>query len=146
MTVKVVHTIGKNLKNYYNHFLPNVSTVFHPLHQLLEQDSEQQWTEQCEQAFTEAKHMIASEQVLTHYGPALPVTCRLACDASSTGIGAILSHVMPHGSERPVAFASRSLIKSQVCASMHRSTRKHCQLCGVLNGSMCTSMGSVSCS
>ena len=55
--------------------------------------------------------MITSEQVLTHYDPALPV--RLACDASSTGIGAVLSHVMPDGSERPVAFASRSLTKTE---------------------------------
>ena len=99
------------LVNYYNHFLPNASTVLHPLHQLLEQGREWQWTEQCERAFTEAKRMITSEQVLTHYDPALPV--RLACDASPTGIGAVLSHVMPDGSERPVAFASRSLTKTE---------------------------------
>ena len=99
------------LVNYYNRFLPNASTVLHPLHQLLEQNSEWQWTEQCEQAFTEAKRMITSEQVLTHYDPVLPV--RLACDASPTGIGAALSHVMPDGSERPVAFASQSLTKTE---------------------------------
>ena len=51
------------LVNYYNRFLPNASTVLHPLHQLLEQNSVWQWTEQCEQAFTEAKRMITSEQV-----------------------------------------------------------------------------------
>ena len=55
--------------------------------------------------------MITSEQVLTHYDPVLPV--RLACDASPTGIGAVLSHLMPDGSERPVAFASRSLTKTE---------------------------------
>ena len=92
-------------------FLPNASTFLHPLHQLLEQNSVRQWTEQCEQAFTADKHMITSEQVLTHYDPVLPV--RLACDASPTGIGAVLSHVMPDSSERPVAFASRSLTKSE---------------------------------
>ena len=99
------------LVNYYNRFLPNASTVLHPLHQLLEQNSEWQWIEQCEQAFTEAKSLITSEQVLTHYDPALPV--RLVCDASPTGIGAVLSHVMPDGSERPIAFASRSLTKTE---------------------------------
>ena len=99
------------LVNYYNRFLPNASTVLHPLHQLLEQNSKWQWTEQCEQAFTEAKRMITSEQVLTHYDPALQV--RLACDASPTGIGAVLSHVMPDGSERPIAFASRSLTRTE---------------------------------
>ena len=60
------------LLSYYNRFLPNVSTVLHPLNQLLEQDSKWQWTEQYQQAFTEAKRMITSEQVLTHYDPALP--------------------------------------------------------------------------
>ena len=99
------------LVNYYNRFLPNAFTVLHPLHQLLEQTSEWQWTEQCEQAFTEAKRMITSELVLTHYDPVLPV--RLACDASPTGISAVLSHVMPDGSKRPVAFASRSLTKTE---------------------------------
>ena len=107
------------LVNYYNRFMPNASTVLHPLHQLLEQNSEWQWTEQCEQAFTEAKRLITSEQVLTHYDPALPV--RLACDASPTGIGAVLSHVMPDGSERPVAFASRSLTTTErKCAQIDK--------------------------
>ena len=74
--------------NYHNRFLPNASTLLHPSHQLSEQGSEWQWTEQCEQVFTEAKRMITSEQVLTHFDPALLV--RLACDASPTGIGAVL--------------------------------------------------------
>ena len=56
--------------------------------------------------------MITSEQVLAHYDPALPV--RLACDASSTGISPVLSHVMSDGSERPVAFASRSLTNQHI--------------------------------
>ena len=76
--------------------MPNASTVLHPLHQLLGQNSKWQWTEQCEQGLTEAKHMITSEQVLTHYDPAILV--RLACDASPTGLGAVLSHIMPDGS------------------------------------------------
>ena len=78
--------------NYHNRFLPNASTLLHTSHQLSEQDSEWQWTEQCEQVFTEAKRMITSEQVLTHFDPALLV--RLACDASPTGFGAVL--VLPN--------------------------------------------------
>ena len=99
------------LVNYYNRFLPNVSIVLHPLHQLLGESREWQWSERCELAFTEAKGMITSEQVLMRYDPALPV--RLACDASPTGIGAVLSPVNPCGSERPVAFASWSLTKTE---------------------------------
>ena len=55
--------------------------------------------------------MIASEQVLTHYDPSLPL--RLACDASPVGIGAVLSHVMNDGAERPTDFASRTLTKTE---------------------------------
>ena len=78
--------------NYHNRFLPNASSLLHTSHQLSEQDSEWQWTEQCQQVFTEAKRMITSEQVLTHFDPALLV--RLACDASPTGFGAVL--VLPN--------------------------------------------------
>ena len=45
-----------------------------------------------------------SVTVLAHYNPDLPV--RLAGDASTYGIGAVISHVFPNGEERPIAFAS----------------------------------------
>ena len=96
------------LINYYHRFLlPNLSTVIHPLTQLLEKNHQWKWTEQCEIAINKVKEMITSEQVLTHYDPSLPL--RLACDASPVGIGAMLSHVMHNGTERPIAFASRTL-------------------------------------
>ena len=56
--------------------------------------------------------MIISEQVLTHYDPSLPLR-PLVCDASPVGIGAVLSHVMNDGTERPIAFASRTLTKTE---------------------------------
>lgn len=94
------------LINYYRRFLPNLVTAVHPLNQLLEKNHKWKWTEQCDEAFRKVKEMITSEQVLTHYDPSLPL--RLACDASPVGIGAVLSHVMTDGTERPIAFASRT--------------------------------------
>ena len=43
---------------------------------------------------------------------------RLAADASSCGIGAVLSHVFDDGEERPIAYASRTLSSSEQNYSM----------------------------
>ena len=37
----------------------------------------------------------------------------MACDASSYGVGTVIAHVIPDGSEKPVAYASRTLSKSE---------------------------------
>ena len=46
-----------------------------------------------------------------HYDPSLPI--KLAADASAYGVGAVLSHVMPDKSERPIAYASHALTASE---------------------------------
>ena len=63
-------------------------------------------TEQ-ETAFSRVKSRVASDTVLTHYDPEKEL--RLATDASAYGLGCVLSHVMPDGSEKPIAFTSRTL-------------------------------------
>ena len=52
-----------------------------------------------------------SSQLLVHFDPKLEI--RLACDASAYGVGAVLSHRMPDGSEQPVGFASRTLTETE---------------------------------
>ncbi len=50
-------------------------------------------------------------QSCTHYDPELPIV--LDADASAYGIGAVISHTFPNGEERPIAFSSRTLTKSE---------------------------------
>ena len=57
------------------------------------------------------KDVITADTVLAHFDPSLPMT--LACDASSYGLGAVLSHITATGEERPVAFASRTLMVTE---------------------------------
>ncbi|XP_014834021.1 PREDICTED: uncharacterized protein K02A2.6-like [Poecilia mexicana] len=99
------------LVNYYHKFLPNLASVLYPLNALLQTGVEWKWCEKCEKAFTETKRLITSDELLTHYDPSRPI--RLACDASPYGIGAVLSHTMDNGLERPIAFASRSLSSAE---------------------------------
>ena len=99
------------LVNYYAKFIPNLATVLHPLNALLRTNAKWDWTKECEVAFTTATTQLTSAQVLTHYDPTMPLS--LAADASAYGIGAVISHTFPDGSERPIAFASRTLTASE---------------------------------
>ena len=59
-----------------------------------------------------AKQLLTASNLLTHYDPSLPM--KVAADASQYGLGAVISHVLPNGEERPIAFASRSLSPSEI--------------------------------
>ncbi len=93
--------------NYYGKFMSNLSTKLAPLYQLLKKKANWQWGPTEMKTFEEVKKMLSEVPVLEHYDPEKPLT--LATDASPYGVGAVLSHVMPDGSEKPIAYASRSL-------------------------------------
>lgn len=97
--------------NYYGKFIPHLSTVLAPLNSLLQKDVSWGWSKGCQDAFNKCKTALMSSTVLAHYDVTLPI--KVAADTSAYGIGAVLSHVYPDGSERPVAFASRTLSSSE---------------------------------
>ena len=88
-----------------------MSSLIGSLRRLLESSVKFEWCDGCEKAFRDVKTYIASDQVLTHYDPAMPL--KLACDAFAYGLGVVLSHVLPSGEEKPIAFASRLLSKAE---------------------------------
>jgi len=95
------------LLNYYGQYLENLSSVLNPLHKLLKKDIPFVWRKSQQDSFEKVKRMITTKKVLVHYSPELPMI--LQCDASPYGLGAVLSHTMPDGSERPIGFTSRTL-------------------------------------
>ena len=95
----------------FGKFIRNLSSILHPLNQLLTDKQKWDWSKECADAFRAAKNQLVSASVLTHYDPKLPIA--LAADASAYGIGAVISHVCPDGSELPISFASRTLTFSE---------------------------------
>ena len=125
------------LLTYYSKFLPNMASVLAPLYKLLRKDTPWKWTEAEEKAFCASKDLLTSSALLVHFDPELDLV--LMCDASSYGVGAVLAHRMPDGSERPIGYASRSLSASQrnysqlekeALALVFGVQRFHSYLCG----------------
>ncbi len=95
---------------FYSRFLNNHSTILAPLNKLLRKNATFIWTKVENNAFISAKKLLLESNTLVHYNESLPLY--LACDASSYGIGIVLSHSIA-GEERPISFASSTLTPAQ---------------------------------
>ncbi|XP_037957547.1 uncharacterized protein K02A2.6-like [Teleopsis dalmanni] len=98
--------------NYYHNFIPNFSQLAAPINHLRRKDIKFVWSIDQEQAFAVLKRHIIEATELSHFQEHLLIV--LATDASSYGIGAVIAHRHPDGSERPIAFASKTLNTHQV--------------------------------
>ena len=99
------------LINYYAKFLPNLSTTLAPLYALLQKKTVWAWGDKESRAFEKARSQLTSSSLLVHYCSSRELL--LACDASPYGVGAVLSHRMEDGTDKPIAFASRSLTPAE---------------------------------
>ena len=82
-----------------------------PLYSLLHKNVVWQWGTAQQKTFSEVKKLLVSSKVLVHFVAGKLLF--LSCDASPYGVGAALSHKLDDGLERPVAFASRSLLPAE---------------------------------
>ncbi|KAL0185639.1 hypothetical protein M9458_017309, partial [Cirrhinus mrigala] len=99
--------------NFYRRFIRNFSLVAAPLTNMTKKGPMVlKWTPQGEQAFTDLKTRFTTAPILRHPDPEKEFTVEV--DASSTGIGAVLSqrHGVP-GRLYPCAFYSRKLTAAE---------------------------------
>ena len=98
------------LANYYRRFVKGFSSLAIPMYDLLKKGSIWRWDKKCEDHFSELK-LALFESVRLNM-PNFNQSFVLDTDASNESIGGILSQIVD-GIEKPVAFASRSLINRE---------------------------------
>ena len=69
------------LLNYYEKFLPNLSTILRPPNQFLQSGNHWKWDTRCHSAFKLVKDTLHTAQALMHYNTSSPL--KLATDASA---------------------------------------------------------------
>jgi hypothetical protein len=109
-TIKEVRSFV-SLASYYRKFIKNFAQISKPLTCLLEKGKEFHWTFDCQEAFDTLRSQLGTTTKLTL--PDFSKPFRLSCDASGVALGAVLSQLNREGQERPIAFASRILSKTE---------------------------------
>lgn len=97
--------------NFYGKYVPNISIILDPLHNLLRKGEKFDWTDKCQQSFETIKKLLCSKPILAIFDPDLPI--QIYTDASIQGVGAILKQKQPNGDEKPCAYFSKKLNDSQ---------------------------------
>lgn len=122
---------------YYQHFIPNCSSIAKPLFALTAGQNRRgkvrmnfnagsyrklrpsDWTDECDVALCDLKDALLNCVALSHPDFSQPLI--LSIDASLDGLGAVLSQIPAgQGKARPIAFASKTLSSSQKRYPAHR--------------------------
>ncbi|CAA9997997.1 unnamed protein product [Nesidiocoris tenuis] len=97
--------------NYYQKFIKNLQGNCAHLYELLQKGVKWNWTEKHSETIQMLKQILSSKNTLVHYNPALKLV--VYADASERGIGGVLCQRNSDGEERPIAFTSRKLSKTE---------------------------------
>ena len=106
--------------NYYRKYIKDYAKIAHPLYQLMSGENSKkkqhnvEWTDRCQQSFEQLKE----RPVLAYANYKSPFI--LHTDASTTGLGAVLSQKQADGTERVVAYTSHSLNKAERNYDAHK--------------------------
>lgn len=95
---------------YYRRFIKDFAKLVKPLTSLLRKDKEFEITSEISECFQKCKQILIRDPILMY--PDFSKDFILTTDASDFAIGAVLSQGTP-GKDRPVAYASRTLNKTE---------------------------------
>ena len=84
---------------YLSPFIPDLSTLTAPMHELLKTDAEFSWDTSYQAAFQSVKDAVVSDTTLQYFDASCPITVQV--DASQVGLGATLLQ-----DNKPDAFTS----------------------------------------
>ena len=87
---------------YLSPFIPGLSKLIAPLHELLRKDAEFSWDASYQTAFQHVKDAVVSDTTLGYFDASCPITVEV--DASQVRLGAASLH-----DNKPVAFTSKAL-------------------------------------
>ncbi|CAI2348977.1 unnamed protein product [Caenorhabditis sp. 36 PRJEB53466] len=96
---------------FYGSVVPALHSHRRPIDALTKKDVKFEWNASCQKAFEAVKRILNSGLLLTHYDPSLPII--VAADASQYGIGGVISHRWPNGTEKAIFHFSRALTDTQ---------------------------------
>ena len=108
------------LCSYYRRHIAQFAMIARPLTMLTKKDNPFKWGKDEIESFEKLKKALTSAPVLSHPNYDLPM--EILTDACGYGIGAVLAQTVD-GQEKPVAYASRLLNKSELNYSI---TEKEC--------------------
>ena len=111
--------------NYYCKFIPKYAHIARPINQLVsgeianKKKTPVEWTEECQTAFEHLKHLCCQTPILA-YANYKKKTFKLHTDASENGLGAVLYKKQGGDTECVIAYASRTLSKSERNYDTHK--------------------------
>ena len=96
---------------YYRKFIRYYSDMTYPLEELLREDKEFDWTEECNISFEKLKIKLVEAPILRF--PNRSIKFHVHIDASGLAIGVILTQPGDDGMDYPIVYSRRKLNKAE---------------------------------
>ena len=102
------------LASYYRYFMKDFAKIAKPLYSLTCKDVTFEWSRACHDVFEALKSLLVTAPILAYPCFGEGVEFVVETDASTSGLGAVLSQKQQDGRLHPIAYASRKLQPAEV--------------------------------